>query len=173
MRGSQIKDGGRSERGAALIVSLLLLLVLTILGVTAMNSSIMQGFMSSSYQQQARALAGAENILLRGERDIETRTAPLGGGLRGLNYFIDLAPIPMPNPPPTQFPAQFLGTAWPNDFVVEYMGQFNVPGESIAEGGGFADSRIFLYRVSARGTEVERGGLRIVQSYYVALRDPG
>lgn len=158
----------RSQGGAALIVSLLLLLVMTILGVTAMNSSIMQGFMSSSYQQQTTTLAGAENLLLRGEMEIEDRTAPGGAGFGGVGYFINLTD----DPAPAQFPAGMFDTLWPNDRVIEYLGEFEVPGESIAEGSGFADSRIHIYRVSARSEEGQRGGLRIVQSLYVALSDP-
>ncbi len=158
----------RSQGGAALIVSLLLLLVMTILGVTAMNSSIMQGFMSSSYQQQTTTLVGAENLLLRGEMEIEDRTGPGGAGFGGVLHFINLTD----DPPPTQFPARIFDTLWPNNHVVEYLGEFEVPGESIAEGSGFADSRIHIYRVSARSMEGQRGGLRIVQSLYVTLSDP-
>ena len=109
----------RKQAGAALIVALLLLLVMTILGVTAMNSSILQGFMSASYQQQTVTLADAENILLQGEFDVEDLVLN-GVGTRGdgaTPFYFDLNADPS-----AQFPASTLDLTWPNPFVIEYMG---------------------------------------------------
>lgn len=170
----------RRHSGAALIVALLLLLVMTILGVTAMSSSTMQSFMSASYQHQTTTLAGAENVLLAAERDVEDIVAD---GIDGRAHFFNL----LDDPPPPEFPAGTFTADWAvaqvvnqtigildifGQFVIEYLGEFEVPGESIAEGGGFADSRIHVFRVSARGEETEREGLRVVQSLYVTLRGP-
>lgn len=159
------------QAGAALIVALLLLLVMTILGVTAMNSSILQGLMSASYQQQTVTLADAENILLQGEFDVEELVLNgVGARSEGATaYYFDLHADPS-----AQFPASTLDVAWPNPFVIEYMGEFEIPGESVVEGGGFEDSLVHIFRVSARRqlTENERGGQRIVQSLYVTLRSP-
>jgi type IV pilus assembly protein PilX len=156
----------RRQRGMALVVSLVFLLVLTILGVTAVNSSIMQGLMSSSYQQQAVTLADAENRLLEAEIDIDDMIA---NGVGGRDYYINLALTPWDT-----FPAASLAQVWPNDFVVEYMGPFLIPGESAAEGGGLEDRELHIFRVSARRErpDDERGGLRIVQSLYVTLDGP-
>jgi type IV pilus assembly protein PilX len=158
-----------SQRGAALVVSLILLLVLTILGVTAMNSSILQGFMASSYQQQTQTLAGAENVLLEGEWDVEDLVQT---GVDGRTYYYNLF---RPVNPDVQFPVTVLDQAWPdNEFVIEYMGEFQIPGESVAIGSGFEDSVVHIFRVSARErrTDDERGALRIVQSLYVTLAGP-
>jgi type IV pilus assembly protein PilX len=178
--GLKYQHGSRRQKGAALIVALVLLLVMTILGVTALSSSTMQGFMSASYQQQTVTLAGAENVLLAGERDVEDIVAT---GVDGRTHFFNL----LEDPPPDQFPAGSFSADWAvaqiinqtigvldidGQFVIEYMGEFEVPGESIAEGGGFEDSRIHVFRVSARGEETEREGLRVVQSLYVTLRGP-
>lgn len=154
------------QRGIALVVALVFLLVLTILGVTAVNSSMMQGLMSSSYQQQAVTLADAENRLLEAEFDIDDIVA---NGVDARDYYINLSLTPG-----AVFPATNLNQAWPNDFVVEYMGPFLVPGESAAEGGGLEDRELHIFRVSGRHerTEDERGGLRIVQSLYVTLDGP-
>jgi hypothetical protein len=156
----------RRQRGMALVVALVFLLVLTILGVTAVNSSIMQGLMSASYQQQAVTLADAENRLLEAEADIDDIVF---NGVAARDYYIDLSLAPL-----NAFPATDLAQVWPNDFVVEYMGPFLVPGESAAEGGGLEDRELHIFRVSARRerTEDERGGLRIVQSLYVTLDGP-
>lgn len=154
------------ERGAALIVALILLLVMTILGVTAMNSSIMQGYMSSSYQQQTTTLATAENILRAGELDVEQLVFT---GVDGRTYYYNLTLAPPPG-----FDAPDLAS-WPGSpFAIEYLGQRIVPGESVAVGGGFEDSLVHVFRVSAREvlTSDQRGARRIVQSLYVTLDGP-
>lgn len=159
----------RAQGGAALIVALLLLLVMTILGVTAMNSSIMQGYMSASYQQQTRTLADAENLLLQGEFKVEEIVFDGVAVAGAAGYYLDLDVDP-----DAEFPASSPSAIWSNPFVIEYMGEFQIPGESVAEGGGLEDSLIHIFRVSARRqlTDDERGGLRIVQSLYVTLAAP-
>ena len=176
----------RHERGAALIVALLLLLVMTILGIAAMNSSIMQGFMSASYRQQTTTLAGVENVVFAGERDVEAIVDPVTTiDVGELGYFIDLTDPSLTGPPWTasdtsesnwnlaETVAQTIGSLNIfGQYRIEYMGEFEVPGESIAEGGGLEDSRIHVFRISARGVEGGRGSLRVVQTLYVTLRGP-
>lgn len=152
-----------------MVVALVLLLVMTILGVTALNSSTLQGFMSAGYQEQTVRLAAAENILLEAEFDVQDRVATGFGGASGVYYF-NLAADPT-----LEFPASLANQAWPlTNYVVEYMGEFEIPGESAAVGGGFEDSLIHVFRVSARSERdaASRGGLRIVQSLYVTLTGP-
>lgn len=164
---SRIRPPAR-QRGAILAVALVLLLVLTVLGITVVSSSIMEGLMSASYQSQTATLANAENVLRAGERQLEQLT------LTGVDED-DLFFVNLEDNPALQFEAADLDVAWPaTEYVIEYMGAFEIPGESIAEGGGLADSEIHISRISARSVrpEAERGGLRIVQSLYVTLEDP-
>jgi type IV pilus assembly protein PilX len=158
-------DSAHGQRGAALIVALILLLVMTLLGITAMNSSILQGFMSASYQEQTVRLAAAENILLAGEFDVEDLVV---NGVNGRDYYFNLK-----DDSTLRFDAAAAAT-WPNAFVIEYMNAFQIPGESISVGGSFEDSSIHIFRVSARSERdaASRGGLRIVQSLYVTLTGP-
>jgi type IV pilus assembly protein PilX len=172
----------QSQRGAALIVSLILLLVMTLLGLAAMNSSILQGFMSASQQEQTQRLARAEDFLLEAEFEVErlvvggVGTTACGGVpcCPNLSCYRNLEANPA-----QAFDVNALATVFrggnvaAGGYLIEYMGQFLVPGESIAEGGGLEDSRIHIFRVSARSVPGnERGGLRIVQSYYVTLAGP-
>ena len=178
------RDVKRTQRGAALIVSLILLLVMTLLGLTAMNSSILQGFMSASQQEQTQRLARAEDFLLEGEFEVEqlvadgVGTTDCGGTpcCPAGTCYLDLIANPGPgfavNSPATAFPGGGT-TGAGGGYLIEYMGEFLVPGESVAEGGGFEDSLIHIFRVSARSVPGnERGGLRIVQSLYVTLDGP-
>ena len=162
------------QRGAALIVALILLLVLTILGVTAMNSSILQGFMSGAFQQQTRTLALAENTLRAGELDVEDIVAngvnPTGGPDRSSYYFNLVTDPGAVFEPATLTEWDALG----NPFAIEYLGRRIVPGESVAVGGGLEDSLVHVFRVSALETRPDdpRGGIRIVQSLYLTLDGP-
>lgn len=173
------------QRGAALIVSLILLLVMTLLGLAAMNSSILQGFMSASQQEQTTRLARAEDFLLEGEFEVEqlvvngvgTTICPVRGGpcCPVDDCYVNLEVDPTQAFDVNDLDTDFLGgdALAAGGYLIEYMGQFLVPGESVAEGGGLEDSLIHIFRVSARSVPGnERGGLRIVQSLYVTLDGP-
>lgn len=177
----------RGQRGAALIVSLILLLVMTLLGIAAMNSSILQGFMSASQQEQTTRLARSEDFLLEGEFEVEQLVAN-GVGVTlcddGDGNDVPCCPVDtcfrdLAAEPDDAFATNSFATAFPGGvginggYLIEYMGEFLVPGESVAEGGGLEDSLIHIFRVSARSTPgSERGGSRIVQSLYVTLDGP-
>lgn len=60
---------GRSPRGSALLVALVFLLILTLLGLAASNTSIMQERMASSVSEYNIAFQNAEAVL----RDVELR----------------------------------------------------------------------------------------------------
>jgi len=61
MRGSVCFD--QRQRGIALVVALIFLLMLTILGVSAMNTSALEGRMAGNTQENNRAFQGAESAL--------------------------------------------------------------------------------------------------------------
>jgi type IV pilus assembly protein PilX len=64
-----------TQRGAALVTSLLLLLVLTIIGVTAMQMTRLQERMAGGTRDMNLALQGAEAGLRNGESMIQARAA--------------------------------------------------------------------------------------------------
>lgn len=57
------------QRGIALVVALIFLLMLTILGVSAMNTSALEGRMAGNTQENNRAFQGAESALERVWKD--------------------------------------------------------------------------------------------------------
>ena len=63
-------QGDRRERGAVLIVTLLFLVVLTMLGVTAMTSTTMEERMAGNTRDASLALQAAEAALRDARRDI-------------------------------------------------------------------------------------------------------
>ena len=60
-----------SQQGAVLIVSLVILLVLTILGMSAMRGSALEGKIASNYRLEQLITQAAEGALLEAERLIE------------------------------------------------------------------------------------------------------
>lgn len=81
------------QRGAALITSLIILLVLTVLGVSAMNTSSLEELMAGNLRDQNLSFQAAEAALRDGERDIASwggmpPTATSDGTNRGL-YILD------------------------------------------------------------------------------------
>jgi hypothetical protein len=54
---------GRHERGTALIMSLVILMILTILGITAMSTASLEERMSGNTQESTRAFQAAESGL--------------------------------------------------------------------------------------------------------------
>lgn len=63
MNTSRCPSVRRRERGAVLIVAMILLVVLTLLGVSAMNTSQLEERMASNSQEAARAFESAETGL--------------------------------------------------------------------------------------------------------------
>jgi type IV pilus assembly protein PilX len=62
------------QRGLALIFSMMILVVLTILGVSAMRTSALQQLMASNTQETMRAFQAADSGLDRGMNQIKTST---------------------------------------------------------------------------------------------------
>jgi len=59
------------QRGAILITSLILLLVLTLISISGVNLSFLENLMAGNTQFQVSALADAEMALRAGELDVE------------------------------------------------------------------------------------------------------
>ena len=81
------------QRGAALITSLIILLVLTVLGVSAMSTSSLEEMMAGNLRDQNLSFQAAEAALRDGERDIASwggmpPTATSSGTNKGL-YTLD------------------------------------------------------------------------------------
>lgn len=65
----------KSQNGAALIVSLLMLTVMTLLGVTAMQSNLLQEKMAGNFRDANTAFQAAEAALRDGENWLMTQTS--------------------------------------------------------------------------------------------------
>lgn len=161
----------RRQRGASLLVALVMLAVLMIMGVSAYVASNTQFRMAANLQFQNIAVASAESALATAENWIAanynnagftTRTA---GGL----YPVGTAPDPltMPWDDTTSVKVDALGS---QRFMIELLAADRVlPSNSIGNCNVYGMSgpcpRVNVYRLTARGTSI-LGTTKQVQSVF-------
>lgn len=166
----------RKQRGVVLIVGLLLLLVLTMLGVTAMRGALLEERMTGNVQDNTVALQAAEAALREGELLLQQPTLPNFEGTDGF--------YPPPAPPPA--PALWKVMDWEDDgaariyvgfddapeslsratarYFIEEQPLVVGPGESLS-----ADTpvdEIGFYRITARGVGISGNTVAVLQSTY-------
>jgi type IV pilus assembly protein PilX len=171
-----------NQAGAVLVISLIILLVMTILGITAMKTSNLELVMSTNIQEQVRAMVDAENTLADGENDVRTNFpgaysyAWHNNTTDGLYAQNDPANLDLANSaledvdwedPDNDGEGYVAG---PNGrYAIEYMGNVldTSAGASATIGTGTPKYH-YVYRVTARGT-TGRGATRFVQSIFGVL----
>ncbi|MDX9741030.1 MAG: PilX N-terminal domain-containing pilus assembly protein [Gammaproteobacteria bacterium] len=78
-------NGIKAQRGSALIVSLIILIVMTLLGLTAMGGSGLQEKMAGNNRDLTLAFQAAEAALRDGESYYENTVVSLGAAFSGAN----------------------------------------------------------------------------------------
>ena len=162
------------QQGAALIMSLVILMVLTILGIASMNTSNLQLLMTGNAQYQTVALSQAELTIRVAESLLDdviagTETIPANG-----YYNVT---------PGNDTPIDLSGFAWDattsveaagnSNYIIEYTGNKTLPPESLAwrQLQGIAGDSVYVFRITAR-SPAGRGAMRYVQSIYVTNLSP-
>jgi type IV pilus assembly protein PilX len=166
----------RSQRGISLIVALIMLLVLTLIGVSSMNTAIVELKMAGSMQQQGIALNRADELLNVGEDDVEAITnnpvafdfAEEDDGYYVNDNAIDVYDVDWAGQGLTSIP----GTNSGDSYVIEYMGAKEIPGETAKVGtdGRIIGGAVHTFRITTRSV-TGKSALRLVQSIYVT-KDP-
>lgn len=168
-----------AQRGAILVVSLLLLLVLTIIGVSSMQGTALEESMSYATRDRTVALQSAEAALREAETWIESIASPAAlTGTNGLYRRVDT--IPYYNTPATWLPANntnyVTATAPTGSNTAKYMvketglisgvqGSMNLTGYGENKGSG----DVTTFQVTSRGTggaANEAGAEVILRSNY-------
>lgn len=164
-----------SQRGVSLIVAMVMLIVLTLIGVSSMNTAITELKMAGSMQQQSAALNRADELLRVGENDVEAivnNPSAFDFTAGGDGYYvtadnIDVYDLSWSNLNPIQ-------GATANDlYVTEYLGPKAIPGESIkvSNDGRIVGGAVHTFRITSRST-TGKSAMRLVQSLYVTLSPP-
>ena len=168
-----------AQRGAILVVSLMLLLVLTIIGVSSMQGTALEESMSYATRDRTIALQSAEAALREAETWVETIASPAAlTGTNGLYRRADA--IPSYNTSATWLPANntnyVTATAPTGSNSAKYMiketglipgvqGSMNLTGYGENKGSG----DVTTFQVTSRGTggaANEAGAEVIIRSNY-------
>jgi len=170
------KAGPGRQRGVSLIVALVMLIVLTLIGVSSMNTAIVELKMAGSSQQQSIALNRANELLRVGEDDvvdIVTTPAAMDFSTVDDGYYSKANNIDVHN---IDWAAQGLDSVSGGEhaaYITEYLGDEEIPGESRKEGtdGRIIGGAVHTFRITARAT-AGKSALRLVQSIYVTTSPP-
>jgi len=163
------------QRGVSLIVAMVMLIVLTLIGVSSMNTAITELKMAGSMQQQTIALNRADEMLRVGEDDVEKIVndpsafdfSAGGDGYYVVDDKIDVFDLSWANLKPIQ------GSSADDLYVTEYLGPKAIPGESVkvSTDGRIVGGAVHTFRITARST-TGKGARRLVQSLYVTISPP-
>ena len=157
------------QRGMALLISLVMLLLMSIIVVHAARSSNLEILLGNNSQDAAQALMSAEDSALAAELLIES-TYP-GAPTVDFGVITDdglyaVGQVAVDTVDWTGLDAQRVGSGYEyREYIIEYLGPTSTTDGSIAVGAGMASDRRFLYRTSGRG-QSSRGSARVVQTIY-------
>jgi len=163
------------QRGAALFMALVILLVLTILGVFGMNLSRLENLMAGNNQFQTTALNNAELAVSAAE---QAMLASLGGAKPGCYYptteTIDPAILNWDSNAAIT-PCNYTFASGDPDaaYVIEYAnwGIDDDCSKSVGKGGGKAGCVHYDFVITAQAT-TSRGAKRTVQTVYQSDSPP-
>jgi type IV pilus assembly protein PilX len=159
------------QRGAVLLVSLVMLVLVTLIGVASMQTSNMEVVMATNSQARTTALSDAENALVDGESDILINypgvplfdwTADTSDGLYTVG---DIVGSVVNVVVWTDVAGAYEAAPTGGQYTTEYLGPYTTSGASLTMGAGGGADRRYLYRVTGRGVFGD-GGTRFVQSIF-------
>lgn len=192
MRHIPIVNIRRRQSGSTLIISLIILVILMLLGVTAMNTSDTQYKLAGNLQFEDAAMNNTETAVAAAETWLATGTNYLNAGLtsdacisRSVTHLYPLDTTVTPatlclsgytapdNNPLTMVwgDGNSLVAADNQRYLIELMSINNtLVGSSVATGGRASSgcNKVNTYRITARGASA-RGATKFVQSYYSVL----
>lgn len=172
----------RSQRGVALVVGLVFLIILTLLGIGAMNTAALEEKMAFNSKDRNLAFQAAESALRVGENWIGTALgAPTSfpDTANGM-YLPSTTGIPLsdsvawtgssnlvvyPNVPALSVSGGLIKIGTQPKYIIEYLGEIQPPGGSLTI-TNTTSSKLHYYRITARGTGGVNASATMVQSTY-------
>jgi len=180
MKNHSILNSVNRQQGLALAVSLILLLAITLIAIASMNGARLEITMAGLMQQEEVALRRAERTLIAAETNITTlvsTTGPHNFAAENDGYYTaadDLnAAVNNWTFGKINGPVNTNNSIDDDDhYVIEYLGEQNIPGESEAENPDteIAGAKVYVYRTTTRSTSGK--GIRLVQSIYTTIDPP-
>ncbi len=157
------------QKGMALFVSLIMLLVMSLIIVHGARSSTLELLLGNNAQHTAQALMRAEDSAVIAESVIALNYS----GAPTVDFSANQADgiyiegeIYVNSVDWVGFATERSGAGdQSREYIIEYLGPAMTTGGSLSVGAGVASDIRYLYRVSGRG-EASRGGARVVQTIY-------
>ena len=157
------------QRGTALLISMIILLVMSLIILQGARSANLELLIGSNSEYATEALVQAEDSAIAGETFLELnyQGAPVmnygerlddGVFLVGQISITSLDWRDLQTETATRTHGQL-------EYIVEYVGPTAAAGGSLSIGAGAASGTRYIYRISGRGLS-ERGGARVVQTVY-------
>jgi len=166
------------QNGTVLVMALVFLVILTLLGVGALNTTSLQEKMAGNTQDRNYAFQAAESGIRAGENiigqarqptDVKADPSITTDGLHlasttsqpiwetpGLWSSSDVITIS----------GAFTKLSSAPKFIIEYVGKIDPPGDSLGVGSRSARKGIALFRVTSRATGGTDAAVSMVQSTY-------
>ncbi len=175
-RKPQLQSNPNKQRGVSLLVAIVILVILTLIGVSSMDTAVMELRMAGSLQQQGLARNRADEVLYVGEQNIKTITETAGmfdftadDGYYEEDDSINVYALDWDDSGLKSIDGPVANSA----YVVEYMGPQDVVGESISEGGEVVvtGGQVYSFRFTSRSM-ASKNAVRLVQSVYVTADAP-
>ena len=168
----------RSQRGAVLIVALVLLLVLTVLGTAGIQDTTMEERMAGNFRDHSAAMQAAETALRVGELDLGTSTSFSGlsfdaSGSSGF-YDVELSTHSIVPKDASNW-ATVLSTVLDKantllnddpDYYIEKLPEIELPASDLTVGFQDTTPRVQFYRVTGKGYGISPNSEVILQSTY-------
>lgn len=160
-----------AQGGAALVVALVLLVVVTLMGISSMTMSNYDTVMAVNTQATVAALSEAENGLVDGEGFISTNFPSVptfdwsAASDDGLYMTGDLGGTPADVVDWESETGAYESATGGGRYVIEYLGVFSPAGASLTLGAGTPTEQRYLYLITSRG-DAGKGGVRFVQSVF-------
>lgn len=172
----------RTQDGAALVIALIFLLILTLLGVGALNTTVLQEKMAGNTKEKNTAFQAAESALIVAENWIyEQVSKPIfpmnasglylasGGGtsvLSSIDWSGTTNLVVYPNTPTGAVSGGLSTVTTQPKYLIEDLGEVPEEGGSKVLPGAYKGKGNTIVRITASGTGSTSAGQAIVQSTY-------
>jgi len=164
-----VKKCINNENGAVLITGLMILVIMTLIGITAMQSSTLEEVMSRNYGSRNVAFQAAETALRSGENFLTSASLPPFDGttVPGLYQpYIDVDGLVWDTTDSVAYSAVPSGAAAVPRYIIEDLGSAGTSGTETSLIAGSEVTERNMYRVTAYGVGSTANAVVILQSTY-------
>ena len=163
----------KSQQGAVLLVSLILLMVMTLLGLSVVRVSMMSVHVAHNDETLMKSFNQAEVTLREGESELSTMVET--AALRDFNdsdNHLYLSPVDQDNLSWTD--GNSAGDDVAGRYLIVYQGWRPIGSESasLKSNGGISGSSLYLSRIIAKGSVKETGAKKILRSSFATIKQP-